>query len=88
MSTYDHHPYVYDQRSMAGMYGSVSTQPRDFGLERPSSRRQNAVKIPHRSRNANAAANGHHNHVDIGKIRQGSDVRTTVSISFNVINYI
>lgn len=43
---------------------------------RPEARRQNATRIS-RSPHHNAA--GHHNHVDINRIREGIDVRTTVS---------
>ena len=53
------------------------TSPRSmqhFG--RPDSRRQNAMRVS-RSPYQNAA--GHHNHVDVNRIREGIDVRTTVS---------
>jgi len=43
---------------------------------RPDSRRQNAMRV-NRSPYYNAA--GHHNHVDVNRIREGIDVRTTVS---------
>ncbi|TAQ90445.1 hypothetical protein B7494_g1292 [Chlorociboria aeruginascens] len=47
-------------------------------------RRQNNTRGPHnqmnRSRNFNNPAAGHHNHVDINRIRQGIDVRTTVML--------
>ena len=55
------------------------TSPRSmqhFG--RPDSRRQNAMRVS-RSPYHNAA--GHHNHVDVNRIREGIDVRTTVSDS-------
>lgn len=45
------------------------------GYNRPDARRQNATRIS-RSPHHNAA--GHHNHVDIQRIREGIDVRTTV----------
>lgn len=43
---------------------------------RPDGRRQNAMRV-NRSQFYNAA--GHHNHVDVNRIREGTDVRTTVS---------
>jgi hypothetical protein len=45
---------------------------------RPDARRQNATRV-NRSPHSNAA--GHHNHVDIHRIREGIDVRTTVCSS-------
>lgn len=43
-------------------------------------RRVNAVKVPHHGRGrASNAASAHHNHVEISRIQQGIDVRTTVS---------
>lgn len=45
----------------------------NFG--RPESRRQNAMRV-NRSPYYNGA--GHHNHVDVTRIREGTDVRTTV----------
>lgn len=47
---------------------------RNFG--RPDSRRQNAMRV-HRSSNYHGS--GHHNHVDVTRIREGIDVRTTAS---------
>lgn len=44
---------------------------------RSEARRQNATRV-NRSPHHNAA--GHHNHVDIQRIREGIDVRTTVSV--------
>ena len=47
----------------------------------PAGRRQFVPRGTHiRSRQHTSPANSHHNHVDIAKIRQGIDVRTTVSI--------
>ena len=43
---------------------------------RPEARRQNAARI---SRSPHHNATSHHNHVDINRIREGIDVRTTVS---------
>lgn len=60
---------------------------RDGGyFNRPSGRRQNAVRAPQhsiRSRQFSTPAAGHHNHVDIHRIRQGIDVRTTVNLSLS-----
>jgi hypothetical protein len=60
---------------------------RDLGVfNRPGGRRQIAAKVPHhsttRGRQYSNPAACHHNHVDIHRIRQGIDVRTTVSIMF------
>lgn len=53
------------------------TSPRSLPTYgRPDSRRQNAMRV-NRSPYYNAA--GHHNQVDINRIRDGIDVRTTVS---------
>lgn len=53
------------------------TTPRQFQhYGRPDNRRQNAMRVS-RSPYYNAA--NHHNHVDVGRIREGTDVRTTVS---------
>ena len=53
-------------------------------FNRPSGRRQNTERAPHhRGRQYPNSAAGHHNHVDIGRIRQGIDVRTTVSLHSN-----
>ncbi|KAK3692689.1 RNA recognition motif 2-domain-containing protein, partial [Podospora appendiculata] len=60
--------------TMQGDYAS----PR--GLQaygRPDSRRQNAMRV-NRSPYFNAA--GHHNHVDVNRIREGIDVRTTIML--------
>ena len=47
-----------------------------MGLIRADARRQNAQRV-NRSPYFNAA--GNHNHVEISRIRDGIDVRTTVS---------
>lgn len=88
---YAYHPSQYQtvgtyhgSPSSFGYYGTPSpTGVRDMlHGGRPSGRRQNAVKIPHNSRNRpHSNALSHHNHVDIHRIRQGIDVRTTVSYS-------
>lgn len=49
------------------------------GYGRLDARRQNAMRI---SRSPHHSAAGHHNHVDIQRIRDGIDVRTTVSLVF------
>lgn len=50
--------------------------PKSLGFTRPDARRQNAQRV-NRSPYYNAA--GNHNHVEISRIRDGIDVRTTVS---------
>lgn len=52
--------------------------PRNFqSLARADSRRNNAMRVSRTSQYYNP--NTHHNHVDVGRIREGTDVRTTVS---------
>ena len=52
-------------------------QPRTMpGLSRPDSRRQHAARV---SRSSFYSMATHHNHVDVVRIREGIDVRTTVS---------
>lgn len=46
------------------------------GFLRPDGRRQNATRV---SKVASNGAANHHNHVDVSRIRDGIDVRTTVS---------
>ncbi|TLD28944.1 hypothetical protein PspLS_03853 [Pyricularia sp. CBS 133598] len=54
------------------------TSPRQLqGFSRPDNRRQNATRV-HRSSYYNVA--GHHNHVDVNRIREGTDVRTTIML--------
>ncbi|KAK3368202.1 RNA recognition motif 2-domain-containing protein [Podospora didyma] len=54
------------------------TSPRHMqSYARPDSRRQNAMRV-NRSPFYNAA--GHHNHVDVNRIRDGIDVRTTIML--------
>lgn len=57
--------------------------PRQFtyprGDPRSDGRRQNAVRV-HRSPYNNHSVGGQHNHVDVDRIREGIDVRTTVSL--------
>lgn len=52
--------------------------PKALGFARQDARRQNAQRV-NRSPYFNAA--GNHNHVEISRIRDGIDVRTTVSQS-------
>jgi len=53
------------------------TSPRGMlAYGRPDSRRQNAMRV---SRSPYHSAAGHHNQVDVDRIREGIDVRTTVS---------
>lgn len=60
-----------------GQLGDDYTQPRSMsGFNRADSRRHHAARV-NRSSLYNAAS--HHNHVDVGRIREGTDVRTTVS---------
>jgi hypothetical protein len=47
------------------------------GYGRADARRQHAARV---NRSPHHSASGHHNHVDIQRIRDGIDVRTTVSI--------
>lgn len=54
---------------------SFSPSRSSSGFGRPDARRQNASRV-NRSPYHNAA--GHHNHVDVSRIREGIDVRTTV----------
>ncbi|KAK4106163.1 hypothetical protein N658DRAFT_9123 [Parathielavia hyrcaniae] len=59
------------------MNGSI-TSPRNIQpYGRPDSRRQTAMRV-HRSPYYNNA--GHHNHVDVNRIRDGIDVRTTIML--------
>jgi hypothetical protein len=51
--------------------------PRALAYRSPEGRRQNAMRV-NRSPYYNAAS--HHNHVDIGRIRDGVDVRSTVRL--------
>ncbi|KAF4587563.1 meiosis protein MEI2 [Ophiocordyceps camponoti-floridani] len=47
------------------------------GFSRTDARRQNAMRI---SRSSHHSVTGHHNHVDINRIRDGIDVRTTIML--------
>ncbi|RDA90348.1 hypothetical protein CP533_4465 [Ophiocordyceps camponoti-saundersi (nom. inval.)] len=47
------------------------------GFGRSEARRQNALRI---SRSSHHSVAGHHNHVDINRIREGIDVRTTIML--------
>jgi hypothetical protein len=61
---------------------SLRDQAHEFSYcSRPTGRRPFVPRVGHvRSRQHTSPANSHHNHVDIAKIRQGIDVRTTVNI--------
>ena len=53
------------------------SSPRPSHSYRPDGRRQNATRINRGPSNYYNQA-GHHNHVDVNRIREGIDVRTTV----------
>ncbi|KAI4603421.1 hypothetical protein KJ359_003231 [Pestalotiopsis sp. 9143b] len=54
--------------------------PRQFGSQRAvDTRRQNAVRV-HRSPYQHHNITGQHNHVDVDRIREGIDVRTTIML--------
>lgn len=86
-----HHGYEQDYNNQIGFhnqsyghgYGNQNALIHGSHFSRPSGRRQNAVKVHnHRDRHHHHSSNGgHHNHVDIHRIKQGIDVRTTVSLS-------
>lgn len=57
--------------------------PRALAYRSPEGRRQNAMRV-NRSPYYNAAS--HHNHVDIGRIRDGVDVRSTVRLTISQID--
>lgn len=63
------------------LFNTPSSPTRDMDFyNRPSGRRQNAVKVtPHGIQRGRPNAAGHHNHVDVSRIKSGIDVRTTVS---------
>lgn len=59
------------------------SQPRTMpGIGHPDSRRQHAARVS-RSSFYNVAS--HHNHVDVARIREGIDVRTTVSLHLSLM---
>lgn len=68
--------YTPPSTPLAFHHGDYAS-PRGMQPYRMDGRRQNAMRV-NRSPYYNAA--GHHNHVDVNKIRDGIDVRTTVSI--------
>jgi hypothetical protein len=72
-----------------GYYNQSSPGPARDHYNRPNGRRSYAPKANHtRDRHQHNSANSHHNHVDINRIRQGIDVRTTVSmraLSANIV---
>lgn len=68
---------------MLPRHGQTAPLPEDYsqprtmpGLGRPDSRRQHAARV---SRSSFYSVATHHNHVDVARIREGIDVRTTVS---------
>lgn len=67
----------YDQQMVAAREMSSMSPMSRFG-RRPSFRSPGQIN---RGRHTNNSAAGHHNHVEIDRIRQGVDVRTTVSAS-------
>ena len=70
-----HTPATSPMVSVSSDFGS----PRSLQYNnRTDARRQNATRVP-RAAYYNAA--GHHNHVDVNRIREGIDVRTTVNSS-------
>lgn len=79
-SSYSHVPTSWDgiTSPSRGPYHSASMQVSRVGNQSstPNGRRQNAMRVGNRSPYNTAA--GHHNVVDIARIQEGSDVRTTV----------
>ena len=71
---------LYPQLATAPQFGSVHREyhsPRSGHSYRPDARRQNAARV-NRGPNTYYNQTGHHNHVDVNRIREGIDVRTTV----------
>lgn len=69
-------PFGYMDSSSTSQSRSVIPHSRAVG------RRQNAMRMPQNAMmrgRQHQNSNSHHNHVDINRIRQGIDVRTTVS---------
>ena len=60
------------------------SSPRSSHTYRPDGRRQNATRINRGPSNYYNQA-GHHNHVDVNRIREGIDVRTTVCRSSDIL---
>lgn len=73
---YERQNLPYGPREV-GLYQGYNMAPRGYVYNQQNARRQNAVKIPGRPRNNNSAASSH-NYVDVEKIHEGADVRTTV----------
>lgn len=73
----------YDYYNQGNYNQGLHGHTRETGqYGRPSGRRQYTPRAQNsgmRSRQHSSPANTHHNHVDISKIKQGIDVRTTVS---------
>jgi hypothetical protein len=77
-------PVAFQNQSMGMPYSPatpVNTRELSpFSRSTSGSRRQNAIKVPpHARRHHPNPAAGQHNHVDIARIQEGLDVRTTVS---------
>jgi hypothetical protein len=78
------------QSQFGNEFGYYNQRPqglaRDLGqYSSPTNRRPYTPRTT-RGRQHSSPANSHHNHVDIAKIRQGIDVRTTVSTSINLFS--
>ncbi|OTB07122.1 hypothetical protein M426DRAFT_8851 [Hypoxylon sp. CI-4A] len=69
------------QHSTLSQHSALSselTTPRQFQhYGRPDGRRQNAMRV---ARSPYSSAPNHHNHVDVGRIQDGIDVRTTIML--------
>jgi hypothetical protein len=77
-------PVAFQQQSMGmGFSPATPNNTRElspFSRSGSGGRRQNAIKVPpHARRHHPNPAAGQHNHVDISRIQEGMDVRTTVS---------
>jgi hypothetical protein len=76
-------PVAFQQNIGMGYSPATPVNTRDqspFNRSVSGGRRQNAIKVPpHARRHHPNPAAGQHNHVDIARIQEGMDVRTTVS---------
>lgn len=86
----NHLPVIRPLHHSLNNTGLVTVQ-RDFpsprpaqNSNRPDARRQNAARL---SRTSYYNGTGHHNHVDVKQIREGTDVRTTVSDLSTLVKY-
>jgi hypothetical protein len=78
-------PVTFQQQNMGiGFSPATPGNARElspFSQSSSGGRRQNALKVqPHTRRHHPNPAAGQHNHVDISRIQEGMDVRTTVSL--------